>query len=86
LERCFVLKYEDFVTDPHAHLERICDFVGVTWFKPCIDVKTDVNKACFEKWRSDRTSMTLGQRLKAFIRYRMINHELRPLGYSLCRL
>jgi Sulfotransferase family len=83
LARCFVLKYENFVTDPQAHLDRICDFIGIARFEPRIDVKTDVNRAYFERWRSDRASEAFGQKLKIFLRYRMIDRQIRPLGYSL---
>jgi hypothetical protein len=85
LKRCMILRYEDFVADPQVHLDRICDFVGLPRYKSVTEVKREINEMYFERWRADRKGLSLWQRARSALQYRMIEKELRPFGYSLYR-
>jgi hypothetical protein len=83
LKKCMILRYEDFVADPQSHLDRVCDFVGLSRFKAASEVKREINKAYFERWRADRKGLSLWQRGRSVLQYRVMDRALRPFGYSL---
>jgi Sulfotransferase family len=80
LNRCFVLRYEEFVLNPQETINRIYDFIGL---KPVvIDKKVDpnVNDKYVEMWRKDNARWMAGffRRIPADW-----DDRARRLGYSL---
>ena len=86
LKNVLVLKYEDFVKEPDAYLEKIYGFLGIPGHPRTVEVRSNVNERYFALWQSaiDRRSL-LTRKLRAF-KYRKIEEEVDKFGYSLYKL
>jgi hypothetical protein len=52
VNRCKVIRYEDFVESPHGYIDEICDWVGVESFVPREKV-TNQNQKYFSVWEQE---------------------------------
>lgn len=86
LKNVIVLKYEDFVKQPDAYLEKIYRFLDLPQHPRTVEVKRDINERYFALWQStiDRRG-PLTRKLRAF-KYRKIEEEVNKFGYSLYNL
>ncbi len=81
LERVMVIKYEHFVAEPDAWMERLCDFLGLEPHGAFPGVRSDINEKYFAMWQRDlQGGLTRAMRRALIRRY---EERLRPFGYSL---
>jgi hypothetical protein len=78
LNRCFVLRYEEFVRNPQAVFDEICRFIDIEPVRIQQKVHANVNDSYFKKWEKDKARLLTS--LPA-------THEERAnrIGYSLHR-
>lgn len=78
LRRCFVLRYEDFISSPQETINQIYQLIGIDTVLINRVAHTDVNERYFELWREDNAGWLSRLRL-------LLNFEMRArcIGYSL---
>ena len=54
LNNAYVLRYEEFVLEPHRHVQSLLDWIGIEAHEFHHEVRRDVNAKYFDLWRSDR--------------------------------
>ncbi len=81
LKNVFILKYEDFVKDPHGFLGKIYSFLGVHHHDTVQEILSNRNAESFMKWNEQRRNI--------FFRYyfdfiiKKFDSRVNKLGYSL---
>lgn len=81
LKRVLVIRYEDFVREPNAHLSRIFAFLGVEPRATTLDVAPDINGKYFSRWLARRNS-PLTRFYMSFLE-RRFEQQIARFGYSL---
>ncbi|MDX1918304.1 MAG: sulfotransferase [Candidatus Caenarcaniphilales bacterium] len=84
LERCMVIRYEDFVKDLSKSLNQVFEFVGVSPFDSSFQASEAHNQKYYQRWEK------LGKiPLVSFYRQfliRSFEEEIQKFGYSFCDL
>jgi hypothetical protein len=81
LRHVHLLRYEDFVKEPHEQLDRIWEFLDLPPQSLTLEVKQGVNDCYWQKWTSRRESQ-LTARYTAWVT-RSFESRLNAFGYSL---
>jgi hypothetical protein len=81
LQRVFTLRYEDFVMDPQAWLDRIYDFIGIERRPLQRSVSQAVNADYFDRWNKSFSSPVW----RTYVQYMRARFERRfnRFGYTL---
>jgi DMSO/TMAO reductase YedYZ molybdopterin-dependent catalytic subunit len=88
VNRVYVLRYEEFVLEPHRHARALLEWLGLEPFEFENKVRTNVNGKYFALWQADRGSVfrkLLGGSMKVFRRFREYEERANAFGYSLDR-
>jgi hypothetical protein len=83
LRNLHVVRYERFVADPAAHLERLFAAVGLAPAGVAEAVRTDVNEVYLRRWSTRRNPLTALDRAATRRRF---EGDVRRFGYSLVEL
>ncbi len=86
LNRLHVLRYEEFVTDPRAHLSKLLQRLDASPFDFKNEVLPDVNGKYFKLWASDRRDwlkMISNKEWGLLFKRNDLERRTRQFGYSL---
>lgn len=86
LRRLHVLRYEEFVLDPQAHVRALLEWIGLEPFAFKNKVRPDVNGKYFARWRADRHSAWsrwIGLHRGLSAKWDAFEVRCRVFGYSL---
>jgi hypothetical protein len=86
LRKCLVIRYEDLVREPDAHLKRICNFVGIEDFGARLGVRKEVDDQYFNRWQGILAEW--GKNNRQFMKTELtkIEEEVQKWSYSLFHL
>lgn len=80
LDRSIDVRYENFVRDPEATLDRIYRFIDLPSFPPRVEVR-DSNGTYFDRWRRRESTPVIGAHVPRMVE--RMESEVRGYGYSL---
>ena len=84
LKNVFVVKYEEFVAAPHAWVNHLYHFLGLSDFSVNQKILSDVNSKYFKMWNSKLSGVFSGPMNRALIK--RYEERMRCFGYSLVDL
>lgn len=83
IKNLMVIKYEEFVANPHAVFERIYQFLRIKGDVPDLELRTGINDQYFSKWRGARKRILSRSFLKTVIIRLRFEKRTNKFGYSL---
>lgn len=84
LDRCFVVKYEEFVARPQKWMNDIHQFLELSYAPISQTIISDVNKKYFRLWQRNLSGFFSGMVHRSMIR--RFNKRVKCFGYSLTDL
>jgi sulfotransferase family protein len=81
LRHSFVVKYEEFVAEPHEWVNHIYHFLGLSDFPVSQKILSDVNRKYFQIWKTKLSGFFSGPMNRTLLR--RFEERVRCFGYSL---
>src|SRR5262249_11490925 len=84
LKNSFVIKYEEFVADPHKWVNSMYHFLGLSDLPVTQKILSDVNKKYFKIWDRKLSGLFSGAMNRTLVK--RYEERVRCFGYSLTDL